>query len=113
MECIFCSIAKKNTQTSILYENEDCIAFKDIMPKAPTHILIIPKEHIRNLLEIKENNGKLTENLFNTVKVLVSKFNLENTGFRVVVNTGEDGGQTVDHLHLHLLAGRKLNWPPG
>lgn len=113
MECIFCSIAKKHTKTTILYENEDCMAFKDIMPQAPTHILIIPKEHIRNLLEIKENNGKLTKNLFNAVKALVSKFNLENTGFRVVVNTGEDGGQTVDHLHLHLLAGRKLNWPPG
>lgn len=113
MTCIFCEIVKKNIPANIVYESDDILAFEDISPQAPTHILIIPKKHVANILEIESNDGKLLENLLEAIRELVSKLNLKDRGFRVVTNTGDEGGQTVHHLHFHLLGGRPLSWPPG
>lgn len=113
MTCIFCEIVNKNIPSNIVYETDDVLAFEDISPQAPVHILIIPKKHIANVLEIESNDGKLLENLLEAIRVLVAKFDLNERGFRVVTNTGDEGGQTVHHLHFHLLGGRPLSWPPG
>lgn len=112
MTCIFCAISERKIPASILYENEEALAFKDIHPQAPTHILIIPKKHIPNILEINENDATLLSNIIRMIQDIASKEGLEK-GFRIVTNTGEEGGQTVGHLHFHLLAGRQLDWPPG
>jgi len=113
MTCIFCEIVNKNIPSNIVYETDDVLAFEDISPQAPVHILIIPKKHIANVLEIESNDGKLLEYLLEAIRVLVAKFDLNERGFRVVTNTGDEGGQTVHHLHFHLLGGRPLSWPPG
>lgn len=113
MSCIFCDIVAKKIPAKIVYESDDVLAFEDISPQAPIHILIIPKKHISNILEIESNDGKLLGNLLEAIRELVSKYNLNERGFRVVTNTGDEGGQTVHHLHFHLLGGRPLSWPPG
>ncbi len=108
--CIFCKVITGNLKVPIIHENETGIAINDINPMAPQHFLIIPKFHVANILE----SGSLINlnKLFELVNLLVTEQELHN-GFRLVVNTGDDGGQTVQHLHVHLLAGRNLKWPPG
>lgn len=108
--CIFCKIADKQIPSKIVTEDTDYIVIRDINPQAPTHVLIMPKEHVRNINECKD--PARLGSLFRVVEQVVAQENLGN-GFRVVVNTGEDGGQTVDHLHIHVLGGRALGWPPG
>lgn len=112
MSCIFCAIRDKKIPANIVFENDEILAFYDITPQAPTHILVIPKKHILSILEINQNDVTLLGNIIRTIQEIALKLNLEN-GFRVVANTGEEGGQTVGHLHFHLLAGRLLHWPPG
>lgn len=112
MTCIFCAIRDKKIPASIVFENDDILAFKDITPQAPIHILIIPKIHISSILEINQNDVTLLGNIIRTIQEIALTLNLGN-GFRIVTNTGEEGGQTVGHLHFHLLAGRQLHWPPG
>ena len=108
--CIFCKITSKELPTKIIFENEDCIAFNDIKPVSPTHILVIPKKHYKNLWEIEDK--ELLGKLLLTVKDIAKQQGLEN-GFRTIINTGDNGGQTVYHLHIHILGGRFHKWPPG
>lgn len=109
--CLFCKIIRKEIPASIIYENEDVIAFNDINPQAPVHILIIPKEHISSPYEINENNSALSGKLIEAAAVIAKNKDLE--GYRLVFNCNEIAGQTVFHIHAHMLGGRVLNWPPG
>lgn len=111
-ETLFTKIVAREIPADIVYEDELCLAFKDISPQAPTHVLVIPKEPIESVDAFEERHAALAGHLFLACKKVAAELGLEN-GYRVVVNNGEEGGQEVDHLHIHLLAGRKLTWPPG
>tara|TARA_B100000945_G_C19902794_1_gene376949 strand:- start:43 stop:390 length:348 start_codon:yes stop_codon:yes gene_type:complete len=110
--CLFCKIINNEIPATIIDENSYSLAFKDINPQANIHILIIPKIHISCINELKINNIQYLSNMFLLSKKITKNINVQNSGYRLIINTGKDGGQTVDHLHLHLLAGKKLNWPP-
>lgn len=112
MDCLFCSIAKGEIPSTKIYENEWVYAFLDIDPQAPFHAIIIPKEHIASAADINADNSFLVAKVFEAVAEIAKNENLEQ-GFRVVNNCGEQGGQTVPHIHFHLLARRNLAWPPG
>lgn len=113
-ECIFCKIANREVQSKILYKNDDVIAFEDLNPVAPIHILIIPKTHISNILELANSRKSgIMKSVLNAVNFLCNKYQLDSSGFRLVNNCGKNGGQLVDHLHFHFLGGRQMNWPPG
>jgi histidine triad (HIT) family protein len=112
MNCIFCKIVAGTIPSKKLYEDDEVYAFADIDPKAPFHALIIPKEHIASLAEAAVAHKSLLGHLHFTAAELARTHELAK-GYRVVINTGPDGGQTVDHLHLHLLGGRAMHWPPG
>ena len=105
-DCIFCKIAGKQIDSKIIFEDESVIAFNDISPQAPTHILVIPKKHIENASQI---DAELSKAFFSAINKVAQ--NLES--FRVVLNQGKLAGQAVPHLHFHILSGRKFNWPPG
>lgn len=111
--CIFCKIAAKEIPSTIAYEDNDVLAFHDIDAKAPVHVLIIPKRHIRSVLQLGSEDSALIGKLFCVAKQLAEELGIAETGFRLVLNTGEDGGQSVAHLHMHLLGGRAMGWPPG
>lgn len=108
--CIFCKIINKEIPGKFALEKEDYVALYDINPQAPTHALIVPRQHVRNITEFKD--AEMLGKLFQGAAEIVEAHDLKN-GFRLIVNTGEDGGQTVDHLHIHVLGGRSLSWPPG
>lgn len=108
--CIFCKIIDGKIPAGKVSEDDYSISIKDVNPQAPTHILVIPKNHFANLTEVEDK--EMLGNLFMHVQRIVKSEKLNN-GFRAVVNTGVEGGQTVDHLHIHVLAGRSLGWPPG
>lgn len=112
MDCLFCKIAAGEIPSTKIYEDEYVYAFADIDPQAPFHAIIIPREHIASADMINENNSVLIAKVFEAVAKIARKENLEN-GYRVVNNCGKDGGQTVGHIHFHLLARRNLQWPPG
>lgn len=112
MSCLFCKIASGEIPSTTVYQDERVYAFADISPKAPVHVLIVPREHIASLAESTPAQNALLGHLM-TVAAEIARNKGLVKGYRVVVNTGEDGGQTVDHLHLHLLGGRALTWPPG
>ncbi len=114
MDCIFCKIAAGEIPAKKLYEDERAIALADINPQAPVHLLIIPKQHIASLVELRtsEREINLVGHLHSIASQLARQQNLDK-GYRIVINTGPDGGQTVDHLHLHLMGGRQMHWPPG
>lgn len=107
-DCIFCKIVKKEIPSTIVYEDEDILAFNDINPVTPVHILVIPKKHIESLAEIKEEDEKLIGKIHTTIKKIANQVGILDKGFRVIVNCGEDGGQEVKHLHFHILGGKKL-----
>ena len=109
---LFKRILDRELSVDIVYEDELALAFRDIKPEAPTHVLIIPKQEIASLANATEGDSALLGHLLTVARKLAGQLGLEN-GFRVVINAGADGGQTVDHLHLHLLGGRRLGWPPG
>jgi histidine triad (HIT) family protein len=109
---IFKRIIDKEIPADIVYEDDRCLAFRDINPQAPTHVLIIPKTEIASLADASETDAPLLGYLLIVAAKLASKLGLA-TGYRAVINCGRDGGQTVDHLHIHLLGGRSLKWPPG
>ncbi|QUY41901.1 histidine triad nucleotide-binding protein [Acaryochloris marina] len=111
-ETIFSKIIRREIPADIVYEDEFAIAFRDVSPQAPIHILVIPKKPIPRLSESEQEDETLLGHLLKVVQQVAVQEKLDQ-GFRVVINNGEDGGQTVDHLHLHLLGGRSLNWPPG
>lgn len=109
-DCLFCKMVQKEIPTNIIYEDDQCIAFYDIEPKAPTHFLVIPKEHYDSLNEAKDE--QVVGHLLRVASNVAQQEGLSN-GYRIVINTGEEGGQTVQHLHVHVLGGRSLQWPPG
>lgn len=113
MDCIFCKIAKKQIESSIVFEDEDFIVFKDINPVAEVHLLIIPKMHIESLLEIDLMDASKIKNMFRIINKMADDFQISSDGFRVVTNIGESACQSVKHLHFHIIGGRKLGWPPG
>ena len=112
MDCLFCKIAAGEIPSAKIYEDEFVYAFADIDPKAPFHAIIIPREHIKSADDINENNSHLIAKVFEAAAKIAKAEDLEN-GYRIVNNCGEDGGQTVGHIHFHLLARRNLQWPPG
>lgn len=111
VDCLFCKIIKKEIPADIIYEDKKVLAFNDIAPQAPTHILVIPKEHAKNLHELSDLS--ILPALFETIRNISKQKGIDQTGFRVVLNNGREAGQAVDHLHFHLLGGRPLSWPPG
>ncbi|MAJ44223.1 MAG: histidine triad nucleotide-binding protein [Candidatus Marinimicrobia bacterium] len=111
--CLFCKIIYGQIPSNKVYEDEFTFAFRDINPVAPVHILVIPKLHISGLTEINHENSDVIIQITETARKICKIEGLESDGFRYVINSGKYGGQTVFHLHLHLLGGRKLNWPPG
>jgi histidine triad (HIT) family protein len=112
MSCLFCKIIDGTIPSTRVYEDDLCISFADIHPQAPVHLLIVPREHIESLAEATSEHMPLLGHLLSTASELARQKGLSN-GYRVVINTDDDGGQTVDHLHLHLLGGRHMTWPPG
>lgn len=111
-DTIFGKIIRREIPAEIVYEDNLCLAFRDVNPQAPVHVLIIPKEPIAQLSDAESKDHALMGHLLLTVKRVAEQLELAK-GYRVVINTGEDGGQTVYHLHLHLLGGRQMQWPPG
>lgn len=111
-DCIFCMIANKDIPSKVVYEDDKILAFYDLEPQAPVHVLMIPKKHISSLDDLQEGDAELIGHLMLKVKDLAKELGLEN-GYRLVNNCGEDGMQTVQHLHFHLLGKRKMTWPPG
>ncbi len=109
---IFKRIIDKEIPAKILYEDDLCLAFADVNPQAPTHVLVIPKKEVQSAAELENDDESLAGHLLLVCRNLAKKLGLEN-GYRIVMNIGPDGGQSVDHLHLHLLGGRQLKWPPG
>jgi len=113
MDCIFCKIASQQIPARVAFENERIIAFHDLFPQAPTHILVIPKTHYSTLNDVPANESALLGEMITTATVIARELDFADNGYRVVMNCNQDGGQSVDHIHLHLLAGRQLAWPPG
>jgi len=111
-DCIFCKIATKEITADIVYEDEKVMAFKDLNPQAPVHILIIPIQHFDNILNVPAGNDVISH-MHMVANRLAIKFGIAQDGFRLVNNCGVAGGQTVNHLHYHMLGGRSLGWPPG
>jgi histidine triad (HIT) family protein len=109
---IFKRIIDKEIPAKIIYEDDRCLAFHDVAPQAPTHVLIIPKQEIASLDAIVDTDADLLAHIWLVIRDLAKQLNLAG-GYRVVINCGPDGGQSVDHLHFHLLGGRQLTWPPG
>ena len=110
-DCLFCRIARGEIPATLVYETEDCLAFRDIDPKAPVHILVVPREHISSLNEAAD--ASLVGRLMLAAARIARQEGIAESGYRTVFNTNRDAGQTVFHLHLHLLGGRSMAWPPG
>ena len=113
MNCIFCSIINGEIPSKKIYEDEKVYAFYDINPEAPVHFLVIPKEHIAGANEINEKNCEVISHIFIVINKLVRDLGIDKDGYRIVNNCGKLGGQTVGHIHFHVLGGRQLAWPPG
>ena len=107
-DCIFCKIANKEIDSDFVYEDDEIIAFKDINPQAPIHILVIPKKHIESIIDLTDEDEMLVGKMYTAVRKIAKKLNIEESGFRLIVNCGKDAGQEVPHLHFHILAGKKL-----
>ncbi len=112
MSCLFCKIIDGSIPAKHIHEDEHCVAIADIHPQSPVHLLVLPRKHLSSLANATAGDQALLGHLLLTVKALAEQFHLVN-GYRTVINTGDEGGQTVDHLHLHLLGGRHHGWPPG
>lgn len=113
-DCIFCKIAQKEIPSALVYEDDQVAAFKDLEPQAPVHVLVIPKKHVESVLALRADDKELAAHiLVDVIPQLARELGIAEKGFRVVANTGEEGGQSVKHLHFHLLGGRSLQWPPG
>lgn len=112
-DCIFCKIVNREIPTEFIYEDDKVVAFNDISPQAPVHILVIPKEHIPSLREVNDNNSHIIGHIHVVINKIAKDKGLSEEGFRVVNNCGDHGGQTVGHVHFHILGGRQMKWPPG
>ena len=112
-ECIFCKIAAREIPANIFYEDDQCMVFEDINPHAPVHMLVIPKKHITSLNDAGEEDRNLLGHLLGVVARVAKEKKIDGSGYRTVINTNAEAGQTVFHLHIHVLGGRLLGWPPG
>lgn len=111
--CLFCKIIKGDIPANKVYENEHILAFRDIDPKAPVHILVIPKKHIKSINDLKSSDKYLAGELILASKKIAKDEGIDSKGFRTIFNTNDDGGQTVYHIHMHMMGGRQMKWPPG
>ena len=113
-DCIFCKIAAKEIPSTLVYEDDQCVAFNDLEPQAPVRVLVIPKRHVESVFALREEDKALVAHiLVDVIPKLAKELGVAEKGFRVVANTGDEGGQSVKHLHFHLLGGRSMQWPPG
>ncbi len=113
MDCVFCKIADKEIPANIIYEDNDIIAFNDLDPQAPEHILIIPRTHIATTNDIEEDQAELIGRMVLTAKKIAKGLDIDQSGYRIVLNCQAGAGQSVFHIHLHVLGGRQMAWPPG
>jgi len=113
MDCIFCKVASGEMDAKKVFEDEDLVAFEDIRPQAPVHILIIPRRHIETLNDLTDEDAELVGRLVLAAKRIAAERGIAESGYRLVLNCNRDSGQEVFHIHLHLLGGRKMTWPPG
>lgn len=107
-DCIFCKIINKEIPSTIIFENDEVVAFKDLNPVAPVHVLVVPKIHIESSLSVDENNSKHIAKVMESIKDIAKILDIDKDGFRMIINTGENGGQTVKHFHVHIIGGVKL-----
>ena len=112
-DCLFCKIAAGKTDNDFIYEDEKVVVFEDINPQAPVHFLIVPKKHIPDLNNLEKDDNQLIGHIYQVAKKIAAENDIADSGYRLVSNCGDDGGQTVYYIHFHLLGGRKLQWPPG
>lgn len=113
-DCIFCKIAAKEIPSTVVYEDEQVLAFKDLEPQAPTHVLVIPKKHVESIAALQPEDRELAGHIMcDVIPAIAKEQGIDTNGFRTVANTGDEGGQTVKHLHFHVLGGRSMQWPPG
>jgi len=112
-DCLFCKIAKGDIPSNKVYEDDIMLAFHDIAPTAPVHVLVIPKKHISSISALEESDAAIVGAIMLRIKALAEELGIAEDGYRVVANTGKNGGQTVPHLHFHVIGGRNLEWPPG
>jgi histidine triad (HIT) family protein len=112
-DCIFCGIVAGSVPATIVRRDDDVVAFRDVNPQAPTHILVIPAEHVASAAELTPAHDHTWARLLHVAQSIADEEDLDGAGYRLVVNVGRHGGQTVDHLHVHLLGGRQMTWPPG
>jgi histidine triad (HIT) family protein len=113
MRCIFCEIVERKLPAKIIYEDDLAVAFEDINPKAPVHTLVVPRKHIPTTLDMKDGDKQLIGHLFKIANTIAETKGIADSGFRLVMNCNADSGQTVFHIHLHILGGRLMHWPPG
>src|SRR5262245_15298951 len=112
-DCLFCKIAKKEIPSSVVYEDDRVLAFNDINPQGPTHVLVVPKQHIASLNDLSSEHDAIVGELVRRAAAIAKERGISESGFRTVFNTNREAGQTVFHIHLHLIGGRSLAWPPG
>jgi histidine triad (HIT) family protein len=112
-DCLFCKIVNNQIPATKIHEDEHTLAFKDIQPQAPVHLLVVPKEHVAAVHEYPAGKLDGLMKVFETVAAIVKKNGLDEKGYRLVINSGEKAGQSVNHLHVHILSGRQMHWPPG
>lgn len=113
MGCLFCNIVEKKVPATVVYEDENTVAFRDIRPVAPTHVLVVPRKHISGIRELTVDDELTIGQVFVAARKIAHQEGLEANGYRLVVNDGDAAGQTVHHIHVHILGGRDLAWPPG
>jgi histidine triad (HIT) family protein len=112
-DCVFCRIVRKELTAAVLFESESVLAFEDIRPRAPVHVLVIPKAHIASLNEAPEGSESLLGELLSTAREMARRKGVGDSGYRIVLNTGPHSGQEIFHIHFHVLGGRPMSWPPG
>ena len=113
MSCIFCKIVNKEMKSQIIHEDEEILVFHDINPQAPVHVLVVPKKHISLITEMHEEDQKMFGKMIYIAKEVAQELGIASSGFRLVLNNGPDANQTVPHIHLHVIGGRRMGWPPG
>lgn len=113
MDCLFCRIASKQSPAKLIYEDDECVAFEDIAPQAPVHFLVISRKHIPTTLDLKDGDEALIGHLYRVAGRIAEDKKIAGRGFRLVMNTNPEAGQSVYHIHLHVLGGRRMHWPPG
>ncbi|MBX3188444.1 MAG: histidine triad nucleotide-binding protein [Labilithrix sp.] len=113
MGCLFCNVLEKKVPADVVYEDEHALAFKDIRPVAPTHVLVIPKKHIAAIHDLTDADATTIGQVMIAAKKVAEQLGIHANGFRLVVNDGDEAGQTVHHIHVHVLGGRTMTWPPG